>query len=950
MALRKMWLRINGAPRMILCDPEADTLADVIRRLGLTGTKVGCNSGQCGACTVLLDGEPVRSCVKKIRQVPEYAEIRTIEGIGTPEHLHPLQQAWIAFGGVQCGFCTPGFIVSAYALLAQNPDPTRQQVREWFQKHHNVCRCTGYKPLVDCVMAAAAVMRGEQPAESLHFQLPENGSIYSTRHPKPTALEKVCGLCDFGDDISLKMPPGTLHLAVVQPQTCHARIKSIDTSAAAAMPDVVKVITAADVRGTNRATLIQNHPRAVSDGNFKPILCDEKIFRYGDVAAVVAAHTRAAARAAARAVKVELEELPVYATALDALAPDAQRIHEETPNLFCYNRVVKGEDTAPLFAAAPHVVEGSFYSSREPHLALEPETLQAYWDEEGRMTVQCKSQNIHANKEQIAAGIGLPAERVRIIENPTGGSFGYAMDPSGCALVAAAAMAVDRPVTLTMSYAEHQAFTGKRAPSYTNGRLACDADGRILALEYDMVLEHGAYPETAVKLMDKAIRFIGNPYQVPNIRGLARAALSNTSFGIMYRAFGSPQAYTCSEALIDMMAEKLGVDPFAFRYQNIARPGDLTVNSYPYYEYPMEEMMDMMRPAYQAACAEAAAYNAAHAHSAKKRGVGVAWGGYHVGLPGDRSEVALELNPDGSFTHYSSWEQQGQGADIGALTHAVEALRPLKVKPEQIRLVMNDTAITPVTGPASGSKSHYMVGLATLDAANKLLVAMRRPDGSYRGYDEMAAAGIPTKYLGVHTITDTATIDVDSGVGHANPEANYLLVVATVEVDTETGRTEVLAIKNISDIGVPGNLLAVEGQAYGGMSHCVGFALSEDYSAADMADFKKHASPRGCGIPQILDVPDDAEFTFHITYRERGPHGSAGCSEGYQSVTHMAILNAIHNATGVRIYELPATPAKIKAALAAKAEGRALKPTPYDFGMRFDELMAHIAEHPASGV
>ena len=155
MGLKKIWLNINGANRMIVCDPDNDSLADVLRRMGLTGTKIGCNAGQCGACTVLLDGEPVRSCIKKMDRVPEFSKVVTIEGIGTPDDLHPLQQAWIAFGGVQCGFCSPGFIVSAKALLDRNPDPIREEVRDWFQQHHNLCRCTGYKPLVDAVMAAA---------------------------------------------------------------------------------------------------------------------------------------------------------------------------------------------------------------------------------------------------------------------------------------------------------------------------------------------------------------------------------------------------------------------------------------------------------------------------------------------------------------------------------------------------------------------------------------------------------------------------------------------------------------------------------------------------------------------------------------------------------------------------------------------------------------------------
>jgi len=939
--LRKVWLKINGVNRMLVCNPEKDSLADVLRRIGLTGTKIGCNAGQCGACSVIQDGKVIRSCIKKMKTVPDYSEIITIEGIGTPQHLHPIQQAFITYGGVQCGFCSPGFIVSAYALLTyENPSPTRQEVRSWFQKHRNICRCTGYKPLVDAVMAAAEVMRGEKTMEDITYKLPEDKRIYSTRYPKPTALEKVTGLCDYGDDISLKMPPGTLELALVQPKTSHARIIKIDTSAAEAMDGVVKVITAKDVKGTNRCSLPQNHPRAVSDGSFKPIICDEKIFRYGDVVAVVAATTREIARAAAEKVVVELEELPAYMTALEALSPDAEQIHPETPNEFCFSRVLKGnEDIEKIFAEAPYVVEGSFYSSRQPHLVIEPDVLQGYIDEEGRVTIQCKSQNIHGHKNFIAKGIGLPPEKIRIIENPTGGSFGYTMTPSTPALVAVCTMALNRPVNLTMSYPEHQAFSGKRAPSYTNAMLACDKDGKIIGLKYDMVLETGAYAEEPSKLVDKAVRFIGNPYNIPNIKGIVRASMSNNSFGIMYRAFGSPQAYTSSEALMDMMADKIGMDRFEFRYKNIARPGDLTVNSYPYHEYPMEKMMDIMRPYYQEAVARAKA----NSTETKKRGVGIAWGGYHAGLYQDNCEIEIELNPDGSVTHYNSWEQQGQGADIGALTIACEALRPLGLTPDKIKLVQNDTAITPVTGAASGSRSHYMVGLATIDAANKLINAMKKEDGTFRTYEEMVAANIPTRYKGFSTtnVESVVGIDPDTGVGNASPQCNYLLVLCEVEVDIETGKTKVLNVKAVSDVGVVGNLNAVEGQAYGGISHSIGFALTEDYS-----DLKKHSTMAGAGIPTCEDIPDDIDIIFHVTPREGGPFGSAGCAEGYQSCAHVAVINAIKDATGVRIYELPATPEKIKAALAAAREGKELKPEKYNFGRSFEEINEYIDKNP----
>ena len=190
MALKKMLLNINGAEKMVVFEPE-DRLSEVIRKLGLTGTKVGCATGACGACTVLLDGKPVRSCVKKMKTIPELSEVTTIEGIGTPANLHPLQLAWIVHGGVQCGFCSPGFIMSAKGLLDVNDNPTREEVRDWFQKHRNVCRCTGYKPLVDAVMAAAKVVRGEMTMEELQFKIPEDGRIYNTYYPRPAALAKV---------------------------------------------------------------------------------------------------------------------------------------------------------------------------------------------------------------------------------------------------------------------------------------------------------------------------------------------------------------------------------------------------------------------------------------------------------------------------------------------------------------------------------------------------------------------------------------------------------------------------------------------------------------------------------------------------------------------------------------------------------------------------------------
>jgi len=308
MKLRKMWLNINGVNRMFMCNPEKDSLADILRRMGLTGTKVGCDAGICGSCSIILNDKLIRACIKKIRTVEEYSKVITIEGIGTPTNLHPIQVAFMNCGAVQCGFCTPGFIVSTYALLINNHNPTREEARDWFQKNLNVCRCTGYKQIVDAVIAAARVMRGEATIEEIAYQLPEDKEYYGKPLVRPSALAKVCGMADYGDDQELKMPAETLHVAVVQPRVAHhANILNILTSEAEKMPGVVKIITHKELKAAGGSNIMAEglfHERTTIMAPSRKALCEDKIFRYGDVVALVAADTKDHARAAAARVKV----------------------------------------------------------------------------------------------------------------------------------------------------------------------------------------------------------------------------------------------------------------------------------------------------------------------------------------------------------------------------------------------------------------------------------------------------------------------------------------------------------------------------------------------------------------------------------------------------------------------------------------------------------------------
>jgi aldehyde oxidoreductase len=540
-------------------------------------------------------------------------------------------------------------------------------------------------------------------------------------------------------------------------------------------------------------------------------------------------------------------------------------------------------------------------------------------------------------------------EEMRMIENPTGGSFGWAMSAGSYALTAMACRVLQAPVALSMDYAEFMAFSGKRSPAFFNGRLACDKDGKIIAGEFDSGLDHGCFPELGDDKLTKILRFMFFPYNVPNCAGLARVALTNHAFGTAYRGYGAPQAYTCGEALVDMLAEKAGMDPFDFRYKNIARKGDLNLNQLEFLQYPMEEMMDMMKPKYDAAKALADDFNAKSDGKIKK-GVGLAWGGYNVGLGGvDVADVAIELVGDGKFRKYDTWQDQGQGGDAGSLIHTLEALRPYfpNITPNDVKLIQDDSKYCPNTGESAGSRSHFAGGKATILAAKNLVDAMTKADGTLRTYQEMIDEGIPTRYEGNWIAgeewPDTfGDLDPNTGKGNPTYAYTYALYLAEASIDMETGKTVVDRMTCIYDIGKPGNSQSVEGQVNGGISHSIGFALSENYE-----DVKKQNNMFAAGVPYIKDTPDEIVSIGHDSYDERGPFGSSGASEAFQSSDHVAVLNAIKNATGVYIHELPASPEKVKAGIDAIAKGeKPYAPAKYDLGSDLYDELEYVKNNP----
>ena len=725
-------LIVNGMTKTLLVNPE-DSLADVLRgQLLLTSVKVGCGTGQCGACNVILDGKLVRTCTLKMKRVEDGAAVTTLEGIGTPEHMHPLQLSWMFHGGAQCGFCTPGFIVSAKCLLDNNPAPTRNDVRDWFQSHRNACRCTGYKPLVDAVMDAAAVMRGEKSVKDIEYKEPVDGRTWGSRRPRPNAVAKVTGTHDFGADTALKMPPDTLHLALAQAKVSHANIKGIDTSEAEAMPGVYRVLTHKDVKGKNRITGLITFPTNKGDGWDRPILNDTKIFQYGDALAIVCADSEAHARAAA-----------------------------------------------------------------------------------------------------------------------------------------------DK------------------------------ATGKIKAMEADWIVDHGPYSEFGDLLTLRGAQYIGAGYGIENIRGLGKTVCTNHGWGAAFRGYGAPESEFASEVLIDELAEKLGMDPLELRAVNCYKPGDTNPSGQAPEVFSLPDMIDIMRPKFKAAKEKAAA----NSTDTVKRGVGVAIGIYGCGLDGpDSAESWAQYNEDGTVTIGVCWGDHGQGADAGALGTAHEALRPLNIAADKIRLVMNDTSKATVGGPAGGSRSQLVVGNAIRVACETLIEAMKKPGGGFYTYDEMKAEGREVRQYGKWTTPCTSPDE--NGQGEPFCCYMYGLFMAEVAVDITTGKTAVEKLTMIADIGKVNNRLVTDGQLYGGLAQGIGLALTEDYE-----DIKKHSTLIGAGLPYIKDVPDDIELIYLENSRKDGPFGASGVGELPLTAPHAAIINAIYQACGARVRHLPARPEKVLAAL-----------------------------------
>jgi aldehyde oxidoreductase len=475
-------------------------------------------------------------------------------------------------------------------------------------------------------------------------------------------------------------------------------------------------------------------------------------------------------------------------------------------------------------------------------------------------------------------------------------------------------------VSMVYDQLQNITYTGKRSPGNVNIKLACDDNGKLTAMETDWWIDHGPYSEFGDLLTVRQAQFTGAGYHLENIRGRGRTVATNHGWGSAFRAYGSPQAFLASETAMDILAEKMGEDPFEFRYKNLYNETSTTPTGQKPEVLVMKQLYDMIRPKYYEAKKRVEEFNANPANAGKKRGVGVAHGIYGCGLDGpDSSNARIELTKNG-VTVWHAWEDHGQGSDLAALTMSHEVLRKAGFKPEQFTLMGNSTDY-PNSGPSGGSRQNVFSGNAIRVGSEMLLNAMKKADGTYRTYDEMVADKIPLSYDGKWAASACTDCSSETGQGNPFPVYMYEVFLPEVEVDLETGEAKVVKFTTSVDVGTIINRATVDGQIYGGLAQGIGLALTEDFD-----DLELHTNLKDCGIPYPKDVPDLMDIMYLETPRPLGPFGAAGVGEAPLTAPHPAILNAVYNATGVRIFRVPALAEVIKAGLEALEGKKQVEP------------------------
>ncbi len=916
--------RVNGESRAIEVQPS-EMLSDVLRyKLGLTGTKVGCGEAECGSCTVLVDGEPIVSCIYPAAKA-HGREILTIEGLAPDGKLHPLQEAFVQTGAVQCGFCIPGQIMTAYALLQANSEPSEAEIREALKD--TLCRCAGYPTILQAVQNAARVLQGLEPLE---LSVPRSGAmpdIVGALTPRPDSLDKVTGSAKFTDDYML---PDMLVGKVLRAGIPHAILETLDLNGANEIPGVVAVLTAKDIPGENiHGIVYRDWPVLIGVG--------EKVRYVGDAIAIVAAENALAASKAVERIKVSFRELPVVADPVFARSTEAEYVHEKG-NLLKHIKVRKG-DMQSGWDQASTIVGGSYHTPATDHAFLEPECSIAVPGDDGRLEILVGSQIPYADREQVARALGISQENVRIRGTLIGGGFGGKEDIAGQIHAALLARVTGRPVKILFDRQESLLVHPKRHATQITLRLGAKPDGTFVAAETELYGDSGAYASLGDKVMTRATTHSAGPYNIEHVQADCYAMYTNNPPAGAFRGFGVTQSCFAVESCVDDLAQELGIDPFAIRRLNALQVGHTTNTGQTLHEsVGLLECLDKVEAEIVDRVGDRNPFEpiTPEGFPQKRRAWGIAAAYKNTGLGGgapDKAAAEVELYSDGSIEVRSASADMGQGL---VTVLQIIAAQELGAALEQVRVLLSDTDLTPDGGPTTASRQTYVTGNAARNASIVLREAVRSslaerfdvpPDqitfqeglahvnGTRISLGDaatwMKSEGREPKATFEYWAPETQPLGTGGDMHFAY---SFAVQAAEVEVDLITGEVSVLQVIAANDVGKAINPLGLQGQVEGGVMMGLGNALTEAFITEDGIVFTDRLARYR--MPSIAQAPRITSIVVEHPAAE-GPYGGKGVGEISSIPTTPAITNAIKHACGVRVMRLPVDQDRL--ALAIKA-------------------------------
>ena len=907
---------VNGRAETIDVTPRTRLLDALRVDLGLIGTKEGCGTGDCGSCTVLLDGNAVNSCMVLALQA-EGRDITTIEGLGKAGELDPVQQAMVQCGGIQCGFCTPGVVLSLKDLFNRNPEPDEEDVRVAISS--NLCRCTGYTKIFD---AARALRDGTLDAQAA------NGSddAIGARMVRTDAVEKVTGSAVYAEDVRL---PRMVYGALVRSTHAHARILSIDTSEAEQRPDVRAVVTGRDIEM----------------GYYGYELHDQRVFalekvRYpGEPVAAVAADTPDAARAAAALVQVEYEELPAVFDPEEAMLPDAPLVHED-PNAYhldwesertgnlCYKLEFGDGDVLRGFAESDHIVEGTYHTPEAHAGAIEPHSATAMMEPAGRITVWTTTQKPFAVRSYLAKALKRPISSFKVVPTHIGGGFGGKLFPVLEPYVVLLAERAGLPVQMTLSRDEEMAGAMLlRHPSKVTIKTGVMHDGALVAHQVRMLFNTGAYGPYGPNTAALGSLMAGGPYRIPNLEITGLVTYTNNVPKGSIRCPSGPQMAFAVETHMDKVARAVGLDGLAFRLKNAWEDGDATCTGQPLAAVSLKECLQK--------AADAVEWDKPSPPGAGK---GLACNWWVSGTWG--TQTLIETNEDATFRLISGCVDMG----TGGLTSSVlqMAAEGLGVPADSIQLVRGDTDTLPWDHGHGGSRMTFTIARSAYQAARDLKrqlleeaagrleaapddmvledgrVFVRGDPGHAVGladicYDRHKKHGGPM--VGVSSLLDEPPPTTRAHPIGGFPAPSFCAHAVELAVDETTGEIDLKRYAAVHDVGKAVNPTGCEGQIEGGVAMGLGLALMEELREVD----GKVLNPSFADYLLISaeDMPPMQTILVEQPAVD-GIMGIKGVGEPPIAPPTGAIANALADALNVDVSRLPLTPEQVAGLIAER--------------------------------